>query len=154
LLPEQQSGVHLKERKYMPHNLNMKLSKQQKLTLLSILIITPIGFYSKFYHGPAAAWVNYSLGGLFYVIFWCLLLYFFIPKCSPKLIAILVLTITCILECLQLWHPPFLEMLRANFVGRTILGNSFHWSDFPYYFIGCGFGWLWLRKLQRIGSDK
>jgi hypothetical protein len=43
--------------------------RQRLPTLLSILIITPVGFYSKFYDGPAASLVNNYLGGTFYVIF-------------------------------------------------------------------------------------
>ncbi len=119
-----------------------------KQTLLSILIITPIGFYSKFYHGPAASWVNDSLGGLFYEIFWCLVVFIFFPKSRPLLIAAIVLTFTCLLEFLQLWHPLFLQTIRNNFIGVTIIGDSFTWSDFPYYFLGSGIGWLWLRWIK------
>ena len=119
--------------------------KRQHWTFISILIITPIGFYSKFYHGPAASWVNDSLGGLFYEIFWCLGAFLFFPKSKPWKISAIVLTITCLLEFLQLWHPPFLELLRSYFIGATILGSSFAWLDFPYYLFGSGIGWLWLR---------
>ena len=122
---------------------------QRKQTLLSILIITPIGFYSKFYQGPAASWVNDSLGGLFYVIFWCLVAFLFLPKTKPWKIAAIVLTITCLLEFLQLWHPRFLELLRSYFIGATILGSSFAWSDFPYYVFGSGIGWLWLHWIKK-----
>ncbi len=114
-------------------------------TIISILIITPIGFYSKFYQGPAASWVNDSLGGSFYEIFWCLVAFLFFQKSKPWKIATIVLTITCLLEFLQLWHPPFLQAIRRNFIGVTIFGDSFTWSDFPYYFVGSGIGWVWLR---------
>jgi len=55
------------------------------------------------------------------------------------------LTSTCLLEFLQLWRPPFLEMLRSYFIGATVLGSSFAWFDFAYYFFGSAIGWLWLR---------
>ncbi len=119
-----------------------------KRTLLSILIITPIGFASKFYQGPAAAWVNDSLGGMFYVIFWCLVDFLIFPKTRPWKIATIVLIITCLLEFLQLWHPHFLELLRRSFIGATVLGTSFVWSDFPYYILGSGIGWLWLQWIK------
>jgi hypothetical protein len=51
-----------------------------------------------------------------------------------------------------LWHPPFLEVLRSNFIGRTILGSSFNWTDFPYYLVGSGLGYIWLLLIKRIGS--
>jgi Protein of unknown function (DUF2809) len=116
--------------------------------LISLLIVVPLGFYSKFYAGPAAYWVNHSVSGLWYEIFWCLLVLCFLPEGKAGLIASGVLLATCALEVLQLWHPPFLDYLRRSFLGRTLLGTSFAWSDFPYYVLGCGIGWLWMKGLQ------
>jgi hypothetical protein len=117
-------------------------------TLASLAIIVPAGLYSKLYRGPGAHWVNDSLGGVFYEVFWCLVLWFCLPRLKPHRIAGAVLAVTCVLEFLQLWHPGFLEFLRSYFVGRTILGTTFDWSDFPYYFAGSGFGWFWLKRLR------
>lgn len=128
------------------------LSQQQRLTVLSILIITPIGFMSKFYSGPGYYWVNNSLGGVFYEIFWCLVFLFILPKARPAIIASIVFIVTCILEFMQLWHPPFLEYLRQFFIGRTILGTSFTWWDFPYYVVGSAIGWLWMGGILRSGT--
>jgi hypothetical protein len=108
----------------------------------------PLGFFTKIYAGPAATWVNNSLSGILYVIFWCLLALLLAPDARPGIIALLVLIITCILELAQLWHPPALESLRGSFIGRTLLGTHFTWSDFAYYALGSGVGFLWLRRLQ------
>ena len=124
-------------------------SKKVRWTLISILIIVPLGIYSKFYSGQAARWVNDSLGGVLYVIFWCLFAFLFLSNTKPWKIAAVVFAVTCFLEFLQLWHPPLLEFLRSNFVGRTILGTTFTWSDFPYYLVGYGIGWLWMKSLQK-----
>ena len=124
-------------------------SKKVRWTLISILIIAPLGIYSKFYSGQAARWVNDSLGGVLYVIFWCLFAFLFLSNIKPWKIAAVVFAVTCFLEFLQLWHPPLLEYLRSNFVGRTILGTTFTWSDFPYYLVGGGIGWLWMKSLQK-----
>jgi hypothetical protein len=118
-------------------------------TAVSILFIVPIGFYSKYYRGPAADWVNDSLGGAFYDIFWCLVVFLLRPRWKRPWIAAGVLAGTCVLEFLQPWHPPFLNLLRSHFLGRTILGTTFDWTDFPYYFIGSGVGWGWLELLAR-----
>lgn len=122
--------------------------KRRTWILLSILIITLIGFYTKFYTGPASLWVNNSLGGALYVTFWCLVLFLFLQTTRPWIICTCVLAVTCALEFLQLWHPPFLTWLRSSFIGQTLLGTTFMWSDFLYYFLGCGFGWLWLSRLK------
>jgi len=132
------------------------MSKRFFLTLLSLLIIIPIGFYSKFYRGPASEWVNNSLGDVFYEIFWCLLIFLILSEsrfwksCYPLIIASGVFIFTCALEFLQLWHPPFLVFLRSYFIGATILGTTFVWSDFPYYLIGSIIGYFWIKVLYGI----
>lgn len=122
--------------------------------LFSILIVTPLGFYSKFYDGIAASWVNNSLGGLFYVIFWCLVVFFIFPCGKPFFIALYVLLVTSFLEFLQLWQPPFLEVIRSTFLGRTLLGTSFVPSDFIYYVLGSILGWFWLSRLKSLSFMK
>jgi hypothetical protein len=118
--------------------------------LISIAFVALAGFYGKRYQGPGHHWVNDSLGGVFYEILWCLVAGLLLPCLKAARIAVAVLIATCILEFLQLWHPPFLEWLRSFFIGRTILGSYFDWLDFPYYFAGSALGWLWLRA---IGHD-
>ena len=114
----------------------------------SIAVIAPLGFYAKRgYHGPAAAWVRDSLGGTFYEVFWCLVVALVAPRWKSSRVATVVFVATCILEFLQLWHPPLLEWMRSFLIGRTILGSYFDWLDFPYYFLGSAFGWLWLRAV-------
>ncbi len=115
--------------------------------MVSLAVIVPAGFYSKFYRGPGANWVNGELGGFFYELFWCLVVLFCGPRIRPGRIAAGVLLVTCLLEFLQLWHPPLLEWVRGFFLGRTIIGDTFAWSDFPWYFLGCGAGWVWMRRL-------
>lgn len=124
------------------------LTKKHLKGILSIIIIVPLGFYTKFYSGPFEVWVNNSLGGAFYEIFWCLLIYVFFIKTKPFKIVIIVFLLTCGLEFLQLWHPPFLENLRSSFILQTILGNSFNQTDFIYYFAGSLAAWLWLRLIN------
>lgn len=40
-------------------------------------------------------------------------------------------------------------MIRNTWLGRTLIGTSFVWWDFPYYLLGCLLGWLYLRTLQK-----
>lgn len=125
-----------------------KFFQTHRWTLISILIITPVGFYSKYYQGPANTWVNNSLGGLFYEIFWCLVIFLFLSRVPPHKIALSVLVVTCALEFLQLWHPAFLEVIRSNLIGRTIIGTSFILTDFLYYIAGSIMGWWWIKLLK------
>ena len=125
------------------------MKKIRFILLISILIITPLGFASKFYTGLGAKWFNNSLGGLLYEVFWCLVISLIFIKFKPWKIALFVFTITCFLEFLQLWHPYFLEVLRSTFIGRTIIGTTFVLRDFIYYFIGSLMGWALLVKIKK-----
>lgn len=124
-----------------PGTKRVRLSKPQVRMLVLLAVITPLGFYTKFYRGPAQEWVSNSLGGFFYVVFWCLFFFVLSPGVRPWVIALTVLLITCLLEFSQLWHPPFLEAIRSHFLGRALIGNEFQWSDFLYYLVGSLAGW-------------
>ncbi|MBD2182633.1 DUF2809 domain-containing protein [Planktothrix sp. FACHB-1355] len=127
----------------------------RQLTILSLIIVTPLGFLSKYYKGPGDWWFNDYGGGVLYEIFWCLFVFLLIPN-RPALvkIPIWVFIVTCILEILQLWHPPFLQAIRAQLWGKLLLGTTFVWWDFPHYAIGSLVGWLWLRQLWRLHVAK
>ncbi len=120
-----------------------------------MLIVVPMGFLFKYYAGYGHEWFNNYASSLFYEIFWCLFAFwFFRSQLAVKQIPLWVFVITCILEFLQLWHPPLLEAARATLIGKLLLGTTFDWGDFIHYFLGCILGWLWLRQLQVIGNAK
>jgi len=128
------------------------MKKYRLLIFLLLIVIVPVGFYTKFYAGPGHDWVSNSLGGLIYEIFWCLVVALLFPLSKPWKIALWVLIITCLLEFLQLWHHPFLEFIRSNFIGRIVLGNSFNWMDFPYYVAGSAIGWYLLNIIRKVST--
>ena len=134
----------------MISNTPLKRSSRREYTAFSLVAVLAAGLYAKSYDGPAREWVNDSFAGVFYVVFWCLLGSLAFPCAGARRIAAIVLAVTCFLECLQLWHPAFLEWLRSGVVGRAILGRSFALSDFPYYFLGSAVGWLWVTRLKRV----
>ena len=125
------------------------MPRHWKAFLLSFAFLVTVGFYTKHFQSAAAPWIKASLGGTFYDIFWCLLAGLLLPQAKPRTIAAWVLAATCAIEFLQLWHPPALQAVRATFIGATILGSWFAWSDFPYYFLGSALGWLWLYRIRR-----
>ena len=120
------------------------MSSTRKRLLISILLLIPIGMATKYYSGSGSIWVNNYLGGIFYVAFFVLITAFIKPEIGKWHTVGSVVGVTSMLETLQLWHPPMLEALRSSFLGRSLLGNSFDWWDFPYYIIGgvAGYG-LW-----------
>ena len=131
----------------------MFVLKPRVYALISLAVVVPLGIGIKFYDGPLANWVSNSLGGVLYVIFWCLFLFAIFPRRDAiNRIVIGVLLVTCAIEALQLWHPPFLERFRESFIGRTLIGTTFTPSDFLYYLIGAVIGWGWLHALSLTGN--
>ncbi len=120
------------------------------LRVISLFFVIPAGIYCKFYAGPWMGWVSDSLCGVFYEIFWCLLLSLFLSKTRPVVIAAVVLSATCALEVLQLSHNPVLEFVRGFYIGHILIGSSFHWTDFIYYAAGSVAGMFWLKGLGKI----
>ncbi len=126
----------------------------RKKIVISLVVLIPVGFASKLYEGPYCLWVNGHLGGLFYEIFWCLMVALIWPKVNPWKIAGIVCLVTCLLEFTQLWHPAFLVPVRENFMGRTLIGHAFHWHDFPWYLIGSGLGGGLIVIIKRYSVAK
>jgi glycopeptide antibiotics resistance protein len=124
----------------------MSSTRNYRLALfISMLLIVPLGYIVRF---AGNAWWNDFLGSVAYDIFWVLLVALILPRVSLAKVAIAVCLVTCLLEFLQLWQNPVYFSIRATWVGRLVLGNTFMWSDFPSYFIGSFAGWLWARSLK------
>jgi hypothetical protein len=112
-----------------------------------------LGFLCKQYHGWSNWFYLYG-GGVLYEIFWCLVFFlFWHKKKNIVTIAIAVLLVTCLLEILQLWHPPFLEVVRSTFPGKALIGTTFVWQDFPHYVLGSFLGWLWMLGITKISQN-
>lgn len=125
-------------------------SKIRLKAFFLLLIITPLGFLFKFYSGPVAWWFNNYGAGLLYEIFWILVVFFFLPrKIFVLKIVIWVFVVTSFLEILQLWHPWILEQIRSTFIGRTLIGTSFVWWDFPHYVVGCFIGLYLANRISK-----
>jgi hypothetical protein len=120
--------------------------------VLALALVTPLGFATKFYGGPGADWVGRYGGGVVYEVFWILALLAAAPRWSAGRVGAGVLVVTCGLEAMQLWHPPFLEAIRSTFLGRALIGSTFSWWDFPHYLVGCVLGVALARRLAGSGA--
>lgn len=132
----------------------MKFKDKQRLfILISLLIVTPLGFFFKFYRGLLQTWFNDYGAAVWYEIFWCLLIYAIFPlQKAVNNIPIGVFFATGFLEVLQLWNFPILQAIRSHNFGRFLIGTTFSWGDFPHYVLGCLLGWLWLRQIRRLAQ--
>jgi len=124
---------------------------------LALIVVTALGYALKFYPGPGRWWVNnWGPASIAYEIIFMLLAFIVVPRrraITP--IAVGVCSMTCVLEFLQLWKPPWLQSIRSTFFGKALLGDSFSWWDLPAYPIGCLAGWYlleWLYHNSRVES--
>lgn len=127
----------------------MRLSKNIFFAIVFLIIIVPLGFYSKLYSGVGEQFINNKLSGVFYEVFWCLVFYILFPKSKSIKIVIWVFVFTCLLEFVQLVNADYLDLIRSNFIGQTIIGSSFSWSDFPFYILGSVIAYPILQFLNK-----
>lgn len=120
----------------------MSRSQSRLLLLAGVSVLS--GFWLRF-HAPVPAWLSDAAGGIAYVLFFVLVFGAFKPDTPARTVALAVVFVTCCLETLQLWHPAWLEAIRATLPGRLLLGTTFEWMDFPPYFLGAAFGWALLK---------
>lgn len=125
----------------------------RKRLLLALAITIPLGFATKFYRGAGQDLVNNYLGGVLYEVFWVFAVLFTRPAFSRGRVGVGVFALTCMLETLQLWHPPLLEAIRTTFLGRTLIGTTFSWWDFPCYAAGCLVA-VWLCQWLQAAAQR
>lgn len=115
--------------------------------LLASLSAVSLVVYSR-YRSRLPPWWAANGGGIPYVVFWMALVFAIWPRRkSVNRIGLLVLLGTCLIEFAQLWNPEPLASFRATRIGAGLLGTSFHWDDFPPYFLGAAVGWGLLRLI-------
>ena len=121
---------------------------QQKRLIFFTIILIPMGLYTKQYSGIASNWVHNYFGGIMYVVFFSLLFSIIFNKTNILKIVVLVFIITTIIEILQLWHPQFLESIRASFLGKALIGSTFSYFDIVHYFIGMILSYWIIKRLR------
>ena len=79
-------------------------------------------------------------------VLWAVMMFFiisFIMVTSRRLLAgCISLSICYLVELSQLYHEPWIDQIRASFLGALILGHGFLWSDMLAYTIGIGMALL------------
>ena len=121
---------------------------------LALFVVVPLGFLTKSSWPVAGSWMNNFGGGIVYEWFWCLAALWVWPALSEWVVAGAVFGLTSALECLQLWHPPFLEAVRNTFLGHALLGSVFSGLDFLHYAFGCVLAALLIRVAIRRPLEK
>lgn len=122
-------------------------TRERLLVAAAGVLLLASGLGLKLLAPPA---IRASMGGAPYVALWATVFRFVSLRVPPLACALAALALTCALEVLQLWHPPWLEAVRGHTLGALVLGTSFDWADFPPYVVGAGLGWALLALARRL----
>jgi len=119
------------------------MSRRRLLVVLALLV--PLGLLTK---ATDQELIRGYAGGVLYVMFFTFAVLLARPEWRPERVAAGVLLATCALEVLQLWHPQWLERVRATFLGQTLLGSTFSGWDFAAYALGAAAAIVLARALR------
>ena len=121
----------------------------------AFLVVFGLGVVTMFFRSSTGlGWIGNNLGGTFYVLAGIFLVLSLRPAASPVIVSVAVFIATCGIEFLQLWHPPWLEAIRATTPGRLILGTTYNTPDFAYYTLGLVAGILVARSVVKQPSGR
>jgi len=77
---------------------------------------------------------------------WALLVFlglgFLLRRASTLRIALGSLGFASLVEFSQLYHAPWIDVIRSTQIGRLIFGSTFNWPDLPAYAFGIALGAL------------
>ena len=117
-----------------------KYTKSRILYLLLVAITIVSGLASRHYANCLPQWVQSYLGDTLWALMVFLLVGSLFHTKSTLWAAIVALAFSYLIEISQLYHAPWIDALRANWLGGLILGFGFLWSDLVCYTVGIGFG--------------
>lgn len=108
------------------------------IALTSITII--LGLSTRYFRTYLPHWINLYLGD----ILWALMIFFLFgvifKMIETKWVAGLALLFSFGIEISQLYHSPWIDILRSTTLGGLVLGYGFLWSDLVSYSIGICIG--------------
>jgi hypothetical protein len=134
---------------------NDGLLKVRIISAVLSVALAAAGFLMwKYYRGWAEFRIRFFISGIVYVMLWSAGLFALLPgRKNIWRIPLIVFVLTCGLEFLQLYRPPFLQAVRATLIGAAILGTDFLWSQFPYYIAGAFLSYLTLKLIYSLTYD-
>ena len=83
---------------------------------------------------------------------WTTAVFMLLRVCFPRLttarLATVALAVSTVVEFTQLYHAPWIEAVRATWLGGIALGHGFHATDLVWYALGTFLG-IGLDRLVR-----
>ena len=112
-----------------------KRSRKFCIALLAGLTVL-LGLASRRYADAFPGFITTYAGDTLWaaLVYW--LLAFGEPRKRSFVLALTALLISFAVEISQLYHPQWLDAIRANAIGALVPGRGFLWSDLACYVVG------------------
>ena len=116
--------------------------RQRWVLAILILLIVAGGLASRSFPGLTPAKLGKYPGDAL----WALAVFFAVafvrPAISPRRLAVVALTISWLVEFSQIYQAPWIDAIRANFMGHLFLGSAFDAWDLCAYAAGVSAGFV------------
>ena len=121
------------------------------------LVVAGIGLQWRSGILPLPPWLASSGGDALWALLVFLCFALAMPAASTLRLALLALAFSWGIEFSQLCQAPWIDSLRDTLLGKLVLGNTFHWPDFPAYTTGIALGaiaeWRCRRPVARMAPE-
>jgi hypothetical protein len=101
------------------------------LGIIGIIVLIPLGLYSRH-----LKWIPEETGDALWAMMVFCLWRIILVKQSLRLVAIISLTHSFLVEFSQILRWSWLVSFRSTFIGHMMLGQGFLWTDLLAYLIG------------------
>ena len=109
----------------------MPIQRKILVSLIGIIVLIPLGLYSRH-----LKWIPEETGDALWAMMVFCLWRIILVKQSLRLVAIISLTHSFLVEFSQILRWSWLVSFRSTFIGHMMLGQGFLWADLLAYLIG------------------
>jgi len=106
---------------------------------IALVLVIAAGLGSRMFGNSLPALVATYAGDTLYATMVFVGLAIVAPRWSTARLAVTALACSCAIEVSQLYHAPWIDVIRNTLPGALVLGYGFLWSDLACYAAGVVF---------------
>ena len=122
----------------------MPIQRKILVSLIGIIVLIPLGLYSRH-----LKWIPEETGDALWAMMVFCLWRIILVKQSLRLVAIISLTHSFLVEFSQILRWSWLVSFRSTFIGHMMLGQGFLWTDLLAYLIGILLIFCLFQRMER-----
>jgi len=114
----------------------MRPSRSRLAYGIALVLVIAAGLGSRMFGNSLPALVATYAGDTLYATMVFVGLAIVAPRWSTARLAVTALACSCAIEVSQLYHAPWIDVIRNTLPGALVLGYGFLWSDLACYAAG------------------